>query len=52
MKILDACCDSKMFWFDRQHKETVYMDNRTGNTSFVIFETINHFERGGNKCIR
>lgn len=29
MKILDACCGSKMFWFDREHKETVYMDNRT-----------------------
>lgn len=33
MKILDACCGSKMFWFDREHKETVYMDNRTENTT-------------------
>ena len=33
MKVLDACCGSKMFWFDREHKETVYMDNRTENTT-------------------
>lgn len=33
VKILDACCGSKMFWFDREHKETVYMDNRTENTT-------------------
>ena len=26
--ILDACCGSRMFWFDRQQKNTVYMDNR------------------------
>ena len=33
MKILDACCGSKMFWVDREHKETVYMDNRMENTT-------------------
>ena len=33
MKILDACCGSKMFWFDREYEETVYMDNRTENTT-------------------
>jgi ubiquinone/menaquinone biosynthesis C-methylase UbiE len=26
--ILDACCGSRMFWFDRMHKNTIYMDNR------------------------
>jgi len=26
--ILDACCGSKMFWFDRKESHTVYMDNR------------------------
>lgn len=26
--ILDACCGSRMFWFDRQNENTVYMDNR------------------------
>lgn len=27
--ILDACCGSRMFWFDKQNKNTVFMDNRT-----------------------
>lgn len=26
--ILDACCGSRMFWFDRQHPNALYMDNR------------------------
>lgn len=28
-KILDACCGSRMFWFDRQHPDVVYADKRT-----------------------
>ena len=28
MKILDACCGSRMFWFDKKNKNTVFMDNR------------------------
>lgn len=31
-KILDACCGSRMFWFDKTHKNTVYMDNREFET--------------------
>lgn len=27
-KILDACCGSRMFWFDKHHEDTVYMDVR------------------------
>lgn len=27
-KILDVCCGSKMFWFDKNREDTVYMDNR------------------------
>lgn len=27
-KILDACCGSRMFWFNKQNKNTVYMDIR------------------------
>lgn len=27
-KILDACCGSRMFWFDKQHPNACYMDNR------------------------
>ncbi len=26
--ILDACCGSRMFWFDRHHPSVIYMDNR------------------------
>lgn len=28
MKILDACCGSKMFWFDKDNPYTTYMDIR------------------------
>jgi SAM-dependent methyltransferase len=27
-KILDVCCGSKMFWFDKENQNTIYMDNR------------------------
>ncbi|EOD7126844.1 SAM-dependent methyltransferase, partial [Listeria monocytogenes] len=27
MKILDACCGSRMFWFDRTNKNVTFMDN-------------------------
>lgn len=27
-RVLDACCGSRMFWFDKQNSDTVYMDNR------------------------
>ena len=26
--ILDACCGGRMFWFDKNHPQVVYMDNR------------------------
>lgn len=28
MKILDACCGSRMFWFDKNEPHTIYMDQR------------------------
>ena len=28
MRILDACCGSKMFWFDKENEDVVFMDNR------------------------
>ncbi|WP_424766267.1 SAM-dependent methyltransferase [Paenibacillus sp. sgz302251] len=28
-RILDACCGSRMFWFDKQNEDVLYMDNRT-----------------------
>lgn len=27
-KILDACCGSRMFWFDKQHPDVLYADIR------------------------
>ena len=42
---LDACCGSKMFWFDKQHKNVIFMDkrceqlvadNRQGRRTIVI----------------
>ena len=27
-RVLDACCGSRMFWFDKDHEDVVYMDNR------------------------
>lgn len=32
-KILDACCGSRMFWFDRENKDVVFMDNRELETT-------------------
>lgn len=26
--ILDACCGSRMFWFDKENENTIFMDNR------------------------
>lgn len=28
MKILDACCGSRMFWFDKENEHTTFMDIR------------------------
>lgn len=28
-KILDACCGSRMFWFDKQNPNTVFIDKRS-----------------------
>src|ERR1700742_2838072 len=27
--ILDVCCGSRMFWFDKKHPRTLYLDRRT-----------------------
>ena len=27
-KVLDACCGSRMFWFDKNNPITTYMDKR------------------------
>ncbi|MCT3601566.1 SAM-dependent methyltransferase, partial [Lactobacillus acidophilus] len=28
IKILDACCGGKMFWFNKHEPHTTYLDNR------------------------
>ena len=30
-KILDACCGSRMFWFDRKNPDVVFLDKRREN---------------------
>ena len=32
-KILDACCGSRMMWFDKQHPDALYTDIRSGKFS-------------------
>ena len=32
-QILDACCGSRMFWFNKHHPDAIYMDNRTLDTT-------------------
>lgn len=32
MKILDACCGSRMFWFNKENADTIYIDNRAEDT--------------------
>jgi len=28
-RVLDVCCGSRMFWFDKKHPDALYLDNRT-----------------------
>ena len=39
--ILDACCGSRMFWFDKNHPDVVYMDNRELETVLCDGRTLN-----------
>ncbi|WP_270578009.1 class I SAM-dependent methyltransferase [Caldibacillus thermoamylovorans] len=32
-RILDACCGSRMFWFDKENNDVLYMDNRELETT-------------------
>lgn len=41
--ILDACCGSKMFWFDRNNPNVLFIDNRIVNPTTV---GIGRWERG------
>lgn len=35
-KILDVCCGSKMFWFNKDRTDTVYMDNRVLEANGIL----------------
>ena len=40
-KILDATCGSKMIWFNKEHPEAVYMDNRELSETLCDGRTLN-----------
>lgn len=40
-KVLDACCGSKMFWFDKEHEDALYMDNRRMEGELCDGRTLN-----------
>ena len=35
--ILDACCGSRMFWFDKKQPNTLFCDNRSYNKGFMEY---------------
>lgn len=39
-KILDACCGSRMFWFDPQNEDVLFMDNRATQTTLCDGRTL------------
>lgn len=34
--ILDACCSGRMMWFDKNHPNAIYIDNRREAKGFVL----------------
>ncbi|OXB94894.1 SAM-dependent methyltransferase [Parageobacillus galactosidasius] len=40
-RILDACCGSKMFWFDKENEDVLYMDNRQLSTTLCDGRALN-----------
>lgn len=39
-KILDACCGSRMFWFDKNNPDVVFVDNRKLDTTLCDGRTL------------
>lgn len=39
-QILDACCGSRMFWFDKEHPATVFMDNKVGYVTLIYAKNV------------
>lgn len=46
MTVLDMCCGSRMFWFDRQHPDVLYCDNRQESC-----ELTDMYARGGKRSL-
>lgn len=42
--ILDACCGGRMFWFNKKHPNTMYIDNRTANKGHIKYEQAKNHE--------
>ena len=36
--ILDACCGGRMFWFNKKHPNTLYIDKRETNQGIIVNE--------------
>lgn len=45
-RVLDACCGSRMFWFDRQNPDAVFMDKRRESHSLTDSSS-----RGGSRSL-
>ena len=45
-RVLDACCGSRMFWFDRQHPDALYIDNRS-----EAHELMDKSSKGGSRSL-
>ncbi len=45
-KILDACCGSRMMWFDRSHPNTLFLDKRS--ESYIVKDKSS---KGGERLI-
>ena len=44
-RILDACCGSRMFWFDKENPDVVFADNRELHTTLVSTGIVGNFQR-------
>lgn len=40
-RVLDACCGSRMFWFDKENPDVVYADNRELNDTLCDGRALN-----------
>lgn len=40
-KILDACCGGRMAWYQKEHEDTIYMDNRRLTERLSNGQTLN-----------